>query len=264
MKIYLKTYIYIKTILYLFYRFLRQRPIKTIRTIFSLKRLLGTIWTEANKVKIDNLINVIGKDKDLLIEAKNFEKNFLKEKKETIRNLPISGGLKGSTGGGGGNEYILYYIIRYLRPNIVLESGVSAGASSRAILQALEINNKGKLFSSDLPLHLDKKDIGILVPNELRHRWKLFDRGDDINLPIILNQVKEIDIVYYDSEKSYKGKQIFFEKILANFEPKIIVVDDIDRDYWFKDFVKKKNNNYLVVGNMGIILTKQTNKQGIL
>jgi hypothetical protein len=246
---------YLKTILRLIFRFLRQRPIKTIRTIFSLERLLGTIWLEANRVNIDELLNLIGKNENLLIEAKNFEKNFIIEKKNIIKNLPITGGLRGSTGGGGGNVFILYYIIRCLSPNVVLESGVSAGTSSRAITEALEKNDKGKLYSSDLASHLDKKDIGILVPDELRHRWKLFDKGDDINLPIILDQVEEVDVVYYDSAKSYNGKKRFIDKILANFKPKIIVVDDIDRDYWFKDFIKKKysNYNYLVIGNVGYI-----------
>ena len=247
---------YTKGILRLLYRFLHQRPIKTIRTIFSLERLLGTVWVELNKAKFDNFINRIGEDKDLLVESKNFEKNFKMEKKETIKNLPISGGLKGSTGGGGGNELILYYIVRHLKPNIVLESGVSAGISSRSILEGLEKNKKGELYSSDLQLHLDKKDIGILVKKELHHRWTLFDKGDEINLPIILNRINEIDIVYYDSEKSYSGKKIFFDRILTNFTPKIIIVDDIDRDYWFRDFTKKNSYDHIVIGNVGMVFLR--------
>ena len=247
---------YTKGILRLFYRFSHQRPIKTIRTIFSLERLLGTIWVELNKAKFDSFINLIGEDKDLLVESKNFEKNFKREKKETIKHLPISGGLRDSTGGGGGNEFILYYIVRHLKPNIVLESGVSAGISSRSILEGLEKNKKGELYSSDLQLHLDKKDIGILVKKELHHRWKLFDKGDEINLPIILNRINEIDIVYYDSEKSYSGKKIFFDRILSNFTPKIIIVDDIDRDYWFRDFTKKNLYDYIVLGNVGIVFLR--------
>jgi len=248
--------LYTKGILKLFYRFSRQRPIKTIRTIFSLERLLGTIWVESNRTKLDNFIKRIGEDKDLFIESKNFEKNFKKEKKETIKNLPISGGLKGSTGGGGGNEFILYYIVRRLKPNVVIESGVSAGISTRSILEALEKNKKGDLYSSDLQLYLDKKDIGILVTKELRHRWKLFDKGDEINLPIILKQINEIDIVYYDSGKSYSGKKIFFDRILSNFTPNVIIVDDIDRDYWFRDFTKKNSYDYIIVGNVGVIFLK--------
>tara|TARA_B100001057_G_scaffold425409_1_gene448817 strand:+ start:303 stop:1055 length:753 start_codon:yes stop_codon:yes gene_type:complete len=249
-------FLYTKGILKLFYRFLNQRPIKTLRTIFSLRRLLATVWVESNKVKLNNFIKLIGENKDLLIESKNFEKKFIKEKKEKIKNLPISGGLKGSDGGGGGNEFILYYIVRHLKPAVVLESGVSAGASSRAILQALEENKKGVLFSSDLQVYLDKKDIGVLVTKELRQRWKLFDKGDATNLPIILNQINEIDIVYYDSEKSYSGKKIFFARILSNFTPKIIIIDDIDRDYWFRDFTKKNSYDYIVVGNVGMVFLK--------
>tara|TARA_B100000963_G_scaffold357027_1_gene378334 strand:- start:147 stop:899 length:753 start_codon:yes stop_codon:yes gene_type:complete len=249
-------FLYTKGILRLFYRFLNQRPIKTLRTIFSLRRLLATIWVESNRVKLNKFIKFIGKNEDLLVESKNFEKKFIKEKKEKIKNLPISGGLKGSDGGGGGNEFILYYIVRYLKPAIVLESGVSAGASSRAILQALDKNNKGELLSSDLQVYLDKKDIGILVTNELRHRWKLFDKGDAINLPIILNQINKIDIVYYDSEKSYSGKKIFFDRILSSFTPKIILVDDIDRDFWFRDFIKKNSYEYVILGNVGLVFIK--------
>ena len=228
--------LYTKGILKLLYRFSRQRPIKTLRTIFSLERLLGTIWVESNRTKLDNLIKRIGEDNNLFIESKNFEKNFKKEKKETIKNLPISGGLKGSTGGGGGNEFILYYIVRRLKPNVVIESGVSAGISTRSILEALEKNKKGDLYSSDLQLYLDKKD--------------------EINLPIILKQINEIDIVYYDSGKSYSGKKIFFDKILSNFTPNVIIVDDIDRDYWFRDFTKKNSYDYIVVGNVGVIFLK--------
>jgi hypothetical protein len=249
---------YIKTILRLLIRIIRQKTYKTLRTIRSKERLLGTIWVEANKVKINNLIDRIGRNEDLFNEAKDFEKKFRIKQKDIIKNLPISGGLKGSSGGGGGNTFILYYIVRYLKPNLVLESGVSAGTSSSAIIQALEKNDNGVLYSSDLPLFLEKKDIGILVPNELRYRWKLFFEGDSINLPIILNQINEINIVYYDSEKSYQAKNFFMEKILINFKPKIIIVDDIDRDYWFRDFVNNNKNifNYMVVGNTGYLLKK--------
>ena len=84
----------------------------------------------------------------------------------------------------------------------------------------------------------------------------MFDKGDAVNLPIILNQINEIDIVYYDSEKSYSGKKIFFDRILSNFTPKIIIVDDIDRDYWFRDFTKKNLYDYIVLGNVGIVFLR--------
>jgi predicted O-methyltransferase YrrM len=240
----------------LLFRVLRQKPYKTLRTIASKERLLATIWLEANKVSMNSLIDLIGKDKNLINESKNFEKKFLIEIKDKIKNLPISGGIKGSTGGGGGNIFILYYIIRSFNPDVVIESGVSAGSSSSSIIQALEKNKKGNLYSSDLNSHLEKKDVGIMVPSELKHRWKLFDEGDKINLPKILDEVENVDVVYYDSEKSYEGKKNFIEKILIKHKPKIIVIDDIDRDYWFRDFINGDigNYKYLVVKNVGYLI----------
>ena len=71
----------------------------------------------------------------------------------------------------------IYFIIRCMKPETVVESGVSHGASSWNILNALHKNNKGKLYSIDLP---DKdgtrlfnvgnfsKEIGWVVPDSLR------------------------------------------------------------------------------------------------
>jgi len=45
----------------------------------------------------------------------------------------------------------LCILIRLVKPNHVLETGVSSGASSAHILLALHDNGKGTLFSTDLP-----------------------------------------------------------------------------------------------------------------
>ena len=244
----------IKSIKNITKRFLTQRPIKSIRTLFSPKRLCATLWVEGKKINFEEFLNIIGKDTKLIEQSDSFVKKFLEKKRMTIKNLPISGGLSGSSGGGGGNELLLYYITRLLKPNIVLESGVSAGASSSAILHALEDNKNGHLISSDLPLHLDDKDIGILVPNHLKNRWTIYKEGDEINLPIIVKKTDEIDLIYYDSLKTYEGKENFFKIIQKKFSPKIIIVDDIDRDFWFKDYSKKFSKTSYVVGDVGIII----------
>ena len=49
-----------------------------------------------------------------------------------------------------GKSY-LYGICRRINPEIVVETGVSIGTSSSFILQALEDNKKGHLYSIDLP-----------------------------------------------------------------------------------------------------------------
>lgn len=48
-------------------------------------------------------------------------------------------------------EETLYTIIRIRKPDIVVETGVAQGVSSTFILQALEDNGRGQLYSIDLP-----------------------------------------------------------------------------------------------------------------
>ncbi len=45
----------------------------------------------------------------------------------------------------------LYAIVRSLKPETVLETGVASGLASAYILLALRQNKKGKLYSIDLP-----------------------------------------------------------------------------------------------------------------
>jgi len=57
--------------------------------------------------------------------------------------------------------YKLYNLIRDTRPSIVVETGVASGVSTAYILQALEDNRKGKLYSIDLPnqFYLTSKNV---------------------------------------------------------------------------------------------------------
>ena len=111
---------------------------------------------------------------------------------------------------------ILYAIIRSLKPEVVLETGVASGLSSAYMLLALEENKKGKLYSIDLPFEegsesgewaslLPKgEQSGWLIPQNLRHRWVLkLGRSSEV-MPAILEQLKPIDIFLHDSDHSYE------------------------------------------------------------
>ena len=71
----------------------------------------------------------------------------------------------------------LYFLIKDLKPDIVVETGVSDGMSSFIILSALNENGKGKLYSIDLAdvgmPKLYGKEPGWIVDEELRKRWTL-------------------------------------------------------------------------------------------
>lgn len=250
-KIFVKKIIHINFITRFLSRILLQRSYKTVRLFKNWKRLKGTLWVEWHKELFDTW--AIKTNKRLYSEAANFYQKFGIERSRIIRGLPISGGNNKATGGGGANETLLYFLVRLIYAKNVLETGVSAGSSSRSILEALKINENGKLFSSDLAVHLKKDQVGILVNKSLRENWLLKQDGDSINLPIIFNEEKNFDLVYYDSEKSYEAKKWFHSIIIKNTNPKIIIYDDIDRDSFFSECVKSFGYSFRVFANAGVI-----------
>ena len=134
-----------------------------------------------------------------------------------------------------------------------METGVSAGSSSRSILEALKINRDGELYSSDLATVLKKNQVGILVQNDLKKNWYLFDEGDKKNIPLIFLRENKFDLIYYDSEKSYEAKKWFHSIIIKYTDPKIIIYDDIDRDSFFSECVKSYGYSFKVFANAGVI-----------
>jgi hypothetical protein len=110
----------------------------------------------------------------------------------------------------------LYAIIRFARPEVVVETGVHRGVSSLFILQAMIENGRGKLYSIDLPHAQYKSDsgmgtesvlseskIGICVPENLRSRWTLILGDSRKELPALLANHNEIDIFLHDSQHTY-------------------------------------------------------------
>ena len=110
--------------------------------------------------------------------------------------------------------YFLYLIIRSLKPDIVVETGVASGESSTFMLQAMEDNKKGKLFSIDLPSTFNQrqrkviipkdKSSGWIIPENLKDRWELnLGRSQDLLLPL-LQKLRTIDAFFHDSQHSYE------------------------------------------------------------
>lgn len=108
--------------------------------------------------------------------------------------------------GGYPNPEVLYILIRRIRPKILVETGVSFGVTSSFILQALEDNGEGKLYSIDLPFQFAKEnETGSLVPIRLRHRWKLILGDSKTELSSLLNDLKRIDFLFIDGDHTYEG-----------------------------------------------------------
>ena len=65
----------------------------------------------------------------------------------------------------------IWCLIRHLAASKVVETGVAHGVTSRFVLEALQRNGGGHLWSIDLPLLLLpelQQEIGVAVPDALR------------------------------------------------------------------------------------------------
>jgi predicted O-methyltransferase YrrM len=153
--------------------------------------------------------------------------------------------------GGAGHFALTYFLVRHLRPATALETGVSAGWTSQAILAAMERNGRGRLFSSDFPyFRLDEPEryVGLLVERRLRPGWRLATNGDRVNLPELLAEAGTVDFVHYDSDKTVEGRAFAMGLLTPHLAPDaVVMMDDIDDNTFFRDWVTERERPCTVV-----------------
>jgi len=152
----------------------------------------------------------------------------------------------------------LYVILRAIKPEVVVETDVAFGKSTSLMLLALEHNEKGKLYSVDLPNKEDnimgdgaKTSTGIygtgfLVPDYLKKNW-ILKIGNSLKcLPEITKKVNHIDVFLHDSLHTYDHVNSELKIIYPKMKKgSVILCDNIDKDSGlaFNDFL---NENKLV------------------
>ena len=173
-------------------------------------------------------------------------------------NKKYSSGRAGST-----DAITLYLIVKILKPNSVVETGVASGRSSSFILQALHDNDRGNLYSIELPKYYpaDKqpddpsllidvegnveatgfipegKEPGWLIPEFLKDRWMLILGESEKELPKLLQHLREIDLFYHDSDHSYKNMLFEFKTVWPHMKKGgFLVSDDVHWNAAFDDF----------------------------
>lgn len=206
-------------------------------------------WLIENEISLDNFLKEL--DNNLWNESNSFEIQILKYSKEKLKNINVKLG-------GGACTKLIYFLVRFLKPKVTIETGVASGMSSLAILKAIEKNKIGKLYSSDFPyfrLKNPEKYIGVLVDKLKYPKWRLEIEGDMLNLKKFVKEIRDedgIDFFHYDSDKTYDGKKKSFRILKKLFKPEsILIFDDIQDDNFFYDLTSKVDANYRVfkVGN---------------
>jgi len=126
-----------------------------------------------------------------------------------------------------------YALIKLLKPELVVETGVGAGVSSWTILQAMEENGTGRLISIDLPTPNTEllPEVGYLVPKDLRHRWDLRTGPSQKLLPQTLKELGKIDIFQHDSRHSYSNQLREYQTAWPFItDGGLLVSDDVSND----------------------------------
>jgi len=132
----------------------------------------------------------------------------------------------------------IWCLIRLLRPENVVETGVAHGVTSRVILEALQRNGKGRLWSIDRPT-LERKledQVGVAVGDRFSDRWTLIRGSSRRCLPRLLKQLGEIDLFIHDSLHTERNVRFEIEHAWkALSDGGVMLVDDIDANHAFLD-----------------------------
>lgn len=158
----------------------------------------------------------------------------------------------GALGSGPAFLEACYAIVRVARPDTVVETGVAWGYSSAAILQALEVNGSGHLYSVDLPAFRPNAEVlsGAAVPARLRTsgRWDLFLGPDRRMVPRLLKNIDAIDLFFYDSDKTYEGMRHTWDLVWPRLSgAALMMLDDINLHDALLDFADAKGVSPLVM-----------------
>lgn len=147
-----------------------------------------------------------------------------------------------------------YSTVRLMQPEVVVETGVMEGFSSRFILLAMAHNGRGTLHSYDCPNQdvellpggrcqrdmMGERSTGWLVPDHRRSRWNLV-RGDArVLLPHVMAEHTGVDMFIHDSLHSYDHMMFEFQTAWPCLrQGGILFCDDIDYNPAFFDFAKE-------------------------
>lgn len=199
-------------------------------------------WCKSNSVELESLL--VGVNRSLYVDAVKYSDKLFIDTEQIVKNLPFRMG-------GGGDVVFAYFACHLLKPKTILETGVSMGFTSRTFLEYLGSAGTGKLYSSDFPYFRIKNPedyIGCVIPEELKVNWEIETKGDHVNLPKLLDQIDEIDLFHYDSDKSYEGRKAALDLVGPKMsDSSIIIIDDIGDNFHFKNEVMDQGIPSMVI-----------------
>jgi Methyltransferase domain len=116
-------------------------------------------------------------------------------------------------------------------------------ATSRVVLEALEANHAGRLFSIDLPPPLEQDrlalEVGAAVTDSLKSRWTLIEGSSRRRLPALVRELGTIDLFIHDSRHTRRNILFELQQVWAAMRPGgFLLADDIHSNSGFQDAVR--------------------------
>jgi Methyltransferase domain len=200
-------------------RGLKRTLYRAARNVRHPRRLL-----EARRIRAEVAAFLGGRDVLVRYEgevrASGLQEHLLQKGREHAMSTGGSGHSLGAIGHTEGAY--LYAVLRHVRPDAAVETGVANGFSTAFSLLALERNGSGHLHSIDLPREVGRdydpgtfyegegragippgSEPGWLIPPELKERWTLILGRTQDELPLLLERLETIDSFLHDSEHSF-------------------------------------------------------------
>lgn len=128
----------------------------------------------------------------------------------------------------------------HTRPEVVIETGVAHGVTSRIVLEALSHNDFGHLWSIDLPFPFDPRlhpETGAAVTDACRPRWTYLEGSSRKRLPPLAAEIGHVEMFIHDSLHTAANTLFEMEQAAAVMSAGgVILVDDIDSHASFTTF----------------------------
>jgi hypothetical protein len=137
----------------------------------------------------------------------------------------------------------LWCVATHTRPEVVIETGVAHGVTSRIVLEALASNDLGHLWSIDLPFPFDHRlhgETGIVVTDACRTRWSYIEGSSKQRLPRLIADLGHVQMFIHDSLHTAENTVFEMEQAASAMQPGgAMLIDDIDSHMGFAVFAKR-------------------------
>jgi predicted O-methyltransferase YrrM len=239
-------------------------------------------FVDARRIRAEFVEGFLGSDRGALgryereLRATGLREHLLERGREHKEAVERSGEAFSLGAIGYAEGMYVYAIVRTLRPQVAVETGVANGFSTAFLLQALHANGDGHLHSIDLPREVGRayepgtfyegegragippgSEPGWLIPEKLRERWTLVLGRSQDELPPLLERLGTIDFFMHDSEHSFDCMWFEFTAAWPRLRPGgVLVSDDVNSTEAFGRFAAEESRRPLRLARGMALLTK--------